>query len=245
MQIELIGCTGTGKSTLAQRILRDFRAHGIPVLPSEEFLLRHIGAAWVSRRVVRTLLVDMVALAGWLMTWRKNLRFSLFALRAVGRLPVGRLEKLNLVRHVLRKVGVYELIRRNDSGRQVVVVDEGTLHVVHNIFVHAAAGACVADIPTFARLAPMPDVAVYVRHDDRVLVARTLQRGHRRIPGRSPAHTARFVARAVEAFETLIQQAAVKQRLLIVDQRRETLVAEANLFPQHITARNEHEVRTA
>ncbi|MEE8450611.1 MAG: hypothetical protein V3R99_01820 [Thermoguttaceae bacterium] len=227
MQIELIGCTSAGKSTLAQRILRDFRAHDIPVLPSEEFVLRHIGAQWVRGRIVRTLLIDMIALAACLRTCRKNVRFCLFALRAVARLPVGLIEKLNLSRNVLRKVGIYELIRRNALGRQVVLVDEGTLHAAHNIFVHAAARPCAADVSTFARLAPLPDVAVYVRHDKRVLLTRTLQRGHRRIPPRSPKHTARFVTRAVEAFESLVQQAAVKQRLLVVDQRQKPLAADA------------------
>ena len=219
MHVELIGCTSAGKSTLAGKLLRAGRAHGFEVLTGDDFVLRRRGADWIKGRLARTLLVDLFSLTECLMTWHKNFRFYRFALGTIARMPVARLEKLNLARNVLKKVGIYEIIRRGHCDRQIVLVDEGTLHAAHNLFVHDSTRPSPADVPTFARLVPMPDAAVYVQSDESVLIARTMARGHQRIAGRSHANVARFVTRAVEVFEALAQQPQLKQRLLVIDRR--------------------------
>jgi len=219
MHVELIGCTSAGKSTLAGKLLRAGRERGFEVLPGDDFVLRRRGVHWIKGRLARTLLVDFFSLAKCLMTWHKNFRFFRFALGTIVRLPVARLEKLNLARNVLKKVGIYEIIRRSHSEQQIVLVDEGTLHAAHNLFVHDSTRPSPVDVPTFARLVPLPDAAVYVRNDESVLIDRTMARGHQRIAGRSRANVTRFVNRAVEVFEELVQQPRVKQRLLVIDRR--------------------------
>src|SRR5712692_4203049 len=143
MQIELMGCTGAGKSTLARSVLQTFRAHGIDAWLGDEFVLKQVGLNWVRSGLARTLLVDLCSFFACLFTWRSNHEFYVFSVLIILWLPgsVAWPEKLNLVRNVLKKVGIYEIIRRRISDREVVLVDEGTLQAAHNLFVHVSVPA--------------------------------------------------------------------------------------------------------
>jgi hypothetical protein len=135
---------------------------------------------------------------------------------------------LNLVRNVLKKVGVYEIIRQRSDIEQVVLVDEGTVHAAHNLFVHVSVPAAVDDLLTFIRLAPLPEVLVYVRQPETVLIERTLERRHKRIPDHSHASVARFVRQAVEMFELLARQPVLAERWLALDSLQPTIA-----LPRH------------
>ncbi len=111
------------------------------------------------------------------------------------------------------------MIRRYRRGDDVVVVDEGTVQCVHYLFVHVAAVAAAEDIVRFAALVPLPDVIVYVREDERVLLERTLRRGHARIPDGSPQAVGLFVGRAVTAFDALWREARRSRRMPVVEGR--------------------------
>jgi hypothetical protein len=125
-------------------------------------------------------------------------------------------EKLNLTRNVLKKIGVYEIVRRFSSERQLVLIDEGTLQIAHNLFVHVSVTLNVADLYTFARLVPLPDLAIHVRQSEAVLIERTLKRGHKRIPNRSRGQVERFIRRAVNTFDELIQRLVREGRMSTV-----------------------------
>src|SRR5207244_7998944 len=85
---------------------------------------------WTKSRLVRTLLVDVLALFTCLLSWRRNREFYRLSIRTISHLPavVGWFERLNLARNVLKKVGIYELVRRLGANQEgVVVIDEGTI----------------------------------------------------------------------------------------------------------------------
>jgi len=226
MRIELIGCTGAGKSTLSGRILRACRARGIDAWTGYDFVLRQIRLDWVESRLIRGLLVNLIALFVCLLAWRSNLAFYQFTIRTIARLPasVGWFERLYIGRDVLKNIGVYEIIRWRASAQQVILLDEGTLHTAHYLFVHVAAESKAGDVARFARLVPLPDIAVYVTESQSVLIQRTLARGHARIPDRSYASAEHFIKRAVAVFDALALQPALEGKLLIVDGRRNTIV---------------------
>jgi len=225
MQIELIGCTGAGKSTLAEGMLLASRRQGIDMLMGDTFVLKQHRLDWISSKPARTLLIDLFSLWTCLVTWRRNSEFYTFALRIIFRLPVGWLEKLNLARNVLKKIGIYEIIRRHGRDRQIILVDEGTLHAAHNLFVHVSVRPNADDLATFVRLVPRPEWAIYVMHSESVLIERTLQRGHKRIPDRSYANVELFVKRAVEIFDGLRRQPELEGRLLAIDRQQDLIVS--------------------
>lgn len=219
MHVELIGCTSAGKSTLARRILADCRARGIDVVTGDDFVLEQVGLAWLRNRFVRTLAVDACALTACLLSLPTNRAFVGFALGVIARFPcqVGWIERLNLVRNVLKKVGIYEAIHRRGPRERLILVDEGTLQVAHNLFVHTSIPPNYQELSRFARIVPVPELAVYVRQSNDVLIDRTLRRGHRRIHEATPAAVERFVERAVETFDALVEGLARERRMFPCD----------------------------
>jgi hypothetical protein len=225
IHVELIGCTGAGKSTLLTQMLRACRERSIEAWPGDDFVLSQVGADRLTSRIARTLLVDLLSLLACLRGGHRNRRVWVFAMRVVWRVPAPRLQKLNLARNVLKKIGVYEIIRARKSGPGIVIVDEGTLHAAHNLFVHLSVPPNRDDVAAFADAVPLPDVAIQVAQRPSVLIERTLARGHSRIPARSRTDVERFVLRALVTFETLGQQPAVESRLVRVNPGARTVAA--------------------
>jgi len=224
MQIELIGCTSAGKSTLITGILQACYQQGIDIFLGDDFVLKQVRLNWIKSHLPRTLLVDLAALFACLVTWRKNLKFYLFATRTLYQLPISRYEKLNLLRNVLKKIGIYEIIRSRGNDEQVILVDEGVLQAAHNLFVHGSVDVNTEQISTFAGLIPLPDVIVYLRQPESILIDRITIRGHKRIPDRSSSNVTRFVKRAVTTFDELVQNPAVESKLLVVDGGEDVVV---------------------
>lgn len=217
MQIELIGCTSAGKSTLIGGILQASSQQGLDIFLGDDFVLRQVRLDWINSHLARTLIVDLVALFACLVTWRNNQEYYRFATQTLLQLPIARFEKLNLFRNVLKKIGIYEIIRFRSNDEQIVLVDEGVLQAAHNLFVHGSVDVEMDKILTFARLIPLPDVVVYLRQPESVLIDRTTERGHKRIPDRTFGNVFRFVNRAVTTFDKLVENPAVASRLLVVD----------------------------
>jgi hypothetical protein len=132
--------------------------------------------------------------------------------------PVSR--RLNLARNGLRKIGLQEIVAARRRPGQIVLVDnEGVLQAAHNLFVHAVETPELdrAALAAFLRLAPLPEAVVYVRQPAAELVARTLQRGHKRVQAGSAEAAERFVRNAVDVFDAIAADASVRARLLFVD----------------------------
>jgi thymidylate kinase len=217
VQIELIGCTSAGKSTLATDILQACRKQGLDVFLGNDFVLRQARLNWIKGHLLRKLLVNLAGLFASLVTWRTNFKIYRFATQLLFPLPIARLEKLNLLRNVLKKIGIYEIIRFRSTDRQVILVDEGVLQAAHNLFVHGSVQVKAEHLATFARLIPFPDVVVYLRQPESLLIDRTMTRGHKRIPDCSYGNVAPFIERAVATFDQLVQRPEVESKLLVVD----------------------------
>jgi thymidylate kinase len=227
LHVEVIGPTSGGKSTLTRAIEQACRQRGIDATDGDDLVLRQVALHWVRGEFVRRRLVDVPALMACLLGWGVHRELRALALEASRRSPGGWTRKLNTARNALRKIGIFEIVRRRRREGQLVLVDnEGVLQAVHNLFVHVSAETNARAVAAFLRLAPLPDAVVYVRADERVLVARTLARGHRRVPACSPDAAAGFVSRAVRVFETLACEPAIRRRLVLVGSDRSVQLAE-------------------
>jgi hypothetical protein len=107
------------------------------------------------------------------------------------------------------------------------LVDEGSLQAAHNLFVHLAAGVNPGDVARFAGMVPLPDIAIYVQEHQRVLIERTMARGHKRIPSRSRRHVEVFIKRALQTFEVLARQPELVDRLVLVSPEGDIRVRQA------------------
>jgi thymidylate kinase len=226
MLIELIGCTSAGKSTLARKIVQVCHERGICISMGDDHVLQLLRLNWIENRVVRTLLLDLIAYAGCLTGWLNNFKLYAFITRTILELPrsLPVLQRLNIARNAFKKIGISELIRRTAGDSQIVMMDEGAVHTAHYLFVHVSAEPRSDDLVTFLELIPLPDVAVYLQRDETVLIERVLRRGHRRIRDATHSKVERFVHRAVSIFEFLARQPRLREGLLIVNSRRSVVV---------------------
>jgi hypothetical protein len=92
-------------------------------------------------------------------------------------------------------------------------MDGGTIQAAHHLFVHVSAQTNEDDLLTFVRLVPVPDAAIYVTQSESVMIERTIQRGHKRIPNRSHAKVSVFVKKAVDTFDKLVQELMLEGKL--------------------------------
>jgi hypothetical protein len=224
MQIELIGCTSAGKSTLTRSILQSSHDKGPGILLGEDFVLEQFRLNWIKNYPLRKLLVNMAGLFASLLTWRNNREFYLFATQLLFQLPIPRLERFSLLRNVLKKIGIYEIIRFRSTDQQVILVDEGVLQAAHNLFVHVSVEVKTEELSTFATLIPLPDAVIYLRQPESLLIDRTMKRGHRRIPDGTYGKVVRFVKQAVATFDKLVQHPVVENRVLVVDGSRDVIM---------------------
>jgi thymidylate kinase len=225
VQIELIGCTSAGKSTLARSILHACRQQGIDILLADDFVLQQVRLNWIKSHPLRKFLLNLAALFACLLTWRNHFEFYRFAAQLLFRLPVPRLVKLYSLRNVLKRIGIYEIIRFRSAKPQIILVDEGALQTAHNLFVHDSVQVKVEHLATFIRLILLPDVIVYLRQPESVLIDRIMQRGHKRLTDRSPSNVVRFIEQAVATFDTLVENPSVANKLLVVNGGQEVTTA--------------------
>jgi hypothetical protein len=228
MQLELIGCTSAGKSTLSRSIFHACYEQGVDIVLCEDFVLKQVRLDWIKSHLPRTLLVNLLAIIACVLTWRTNLEFYVFAAKHLLQLPIVFIDKLNLFRNVLRKIGTYEIIRHRNVKQQIVLADEGILQAAHHLFVHDFVQVKAEHLATFTRLIPFPDVIVYLRQPESLLIDRTMQRGHQRIPDCSHGNVVRFIRQAVAMFDKLIQIPAVESKLLFIDGGQEVAMAAAD-----------------
>jgi hypothetical protein len=214
MQIELIGCTSAGKSTFARAVLGASRDAGGGVVLGEDLVLGLLGlrpeTPW------RALALNVAGVAAGLRAWRTHRAYLAWVLGVLRRLPIPPLAKAHTLRNVLKRLGIFELVRRHSRGEEIVIVDEGVLQVAHYLLVHLSAEVDPEMVREFAERTPRPDVAVYLRLPTAVLAARTLARGHRRIPGPTPERVSAFVGRAVDTFDALAHHLAADGRLITI-----------------------------
>lgn len=225
MIIEFIGSTGAGKTTLIKRVLSTGERAGANTVLGTDFVLRQSRLHGVKNPLARTILINLIAPFVALAAWHNNRAFYRFVAQSILELPgtVPWLERLVLAKNILKRVGVYEMIRRHGAEQQLYLVDEGTLHVAHSLFVQVAGEVDHQGLSTFASLVPLPHVAVYLQQEEAVLVARMLARGHQRVADRSVAAAAHFVHQAVTVFDELVQNPAIATKVVVVDGARQTV----------------------
>jgi hypothetical protein len=229
--VELIGCAGAGKSTLA-RMLCEHGVAGGRAVAMPDLVLDRPGLRRITHPTAVNLAQDLSALPFLLAGGRRHGAFVRFAAGALVRHAPSAFHKANGVRSIVRRVGMYELARRRAASR-VVLADEGTVLTAYHVFVLAALEFGPDELERFAHLVPLPDRIVYVRAPVASLVGRAATRGEgrRQLPPLEIDRVEATIRRTVDLFDLLVTAAPLRDRVLIVDNddgddiRRRRLVA--------------------
>jgi thymidylate kinase len=216
LMVEFVGSTGSGKTTVADAVRRQL-APRVGVDTAPDVVAQLVGLQPLACPLYRNLLCDLVGLPFVVGSLGRHGAFLRYVLRVLVRQRLS-LQGLNRVRSTVRKVGVYEIIRRRREGR-IVLVDEGTVLHAHNLFVFTSHAHAAAELERFAGLVPLPDVIVYVRAPLEASIRRSLARPDppREMRARERASVELYVGRAWALFEALVAIPAIRERVVVVD----------------------------
>jgi deoxyadenosine/deoxycytidine kinase len=217
MIVEFIGSTGAGKTTLISEVRRRL-AKTAEVRTSFDVVAARLGLRAVTHPTAQNLIQELVGLPFFIRSLTRQKAFVAFALRLLARQANFTVFTLNNLRSLERKIGVYEIIRRYAHDR-IILVDEGTVLLAHNVFVYSGAFYTPEEIAKFARLMPLPDLIVYVRAPMESLIRRSLRRADppREMKSKNRAQVETYVRRAVTMFEQLVKADEIRSRVLTVE----------------------------
>ena len=221
MHIELIGCSGAGKSTLINKILNVCQDNNIEAYTDDQFVLHVAKLNWIRSYIGRTILVDVISFFSCLFFFRQNLKLYRLINDIVRRLPttVSYMEKVNILRNTYKKIGSFEIIKRKNLDKQVILLDEGTLHTAHYLFVQTGFPPAMHYLDRFLALIPLPDAVIYLQQAENVLIDRTLSRGHKRIQAHSSPMVKKFIEHALCIFNRIEHEPSVRSKLIIIDEQ--------------------------
>lgn len=217
MIVEFIGCSGAGKTRLAEELRR--RSHpSRRVILSVDLVRDRPGLRWMRDPSMINLAADVISFPSFVRAYGRDGDFVRFAFDRLRRHAPSTFAKYNYRLNIVRKIGVHELARRA-SDRMTVLVDEGIVLSAYQLFVYSDAPYADVDLDRFARLVPMPDRIVYVKAPLDLLVERAMRRPdpRRELAGRNRHEVADRLARAVELFESLATRGPIRERLVVVE----------------------------
>lgn len=217
MIVEFIGTTGAGKTTLIADVQRRL-AHTSEVVTAFEFIATPLGLRGITHPTVRNLTQELVGLPFAVVSLPQHYKLIAYAVRMLARQGQPTLFTANNLRSLVRKIGVYETIRRTGRNR-AVLVDEGTVHLAHNLFVYTSAVYSAEEIAQLASYLPLPDAIVHVKAPVDSLITRSLQRADppRELRAKSRAEIEVYIHRAVAMFEQLVQAGPLRNRIITVE----------------------------
>ncbi|MCC6454638.1 MAG: hypothetical protein IT328_06825 [Caldilineaceae bacterium] len=193
-------------------------AQATEVSTSFDLIAAPLGLQGVTNSSAQNLIQEMIVLPLFLRSLPRYRALVLFTLRMLARHERLSLITINNLRSLVRKIGVYESIRRHPQ-QGAIFVDEGMLLIAHNIFVYTNALYTPEEIAHFASLIPLPDLIVYVKAPVDRLVDRSLRRAdvRREMRAKSQAQIETYINRAVAMFEQLVKTEEIRSRVLIVE----------------------------
>lgn len=217
MIVELIGCAGAGKSTLARGV-RERGVSASSVRMMADLVLDRPVLRRVTHPTAMNVAQEIFSFPSFLGGWQSDGHFVAYARRVLARRARSRYDYLNGMRGIVRKLGMYRLAAGR-AQRSIVLSDEGTLLSAYNLFVMTDHELVRSEVETFLGLVPLPDRVVYVKASAPTLVARALSRPtpRRQHRGRTVGEIERDVRRTVELFDVIASSPPVAERLLVVE----------------------------
>lgn len=216
MIIEFIGSTGAGKTTLISEVQRRL-AEQAQAVTSFDLVANPLGLRRVTHPTIRNLMQDLVGLPFFISSLYEHRAFLVFALKALARHKSYTFFTMNYLRSIVRKIGTYEIAKRCNHDR-IILVDEGTVLSAHILFVFTTTLYSQEDIETFASLVPMPELVVYIKSPVDSLVQRSLQRSGapKEIRSKNQMVVEKYISRAAEMFDRLTETKRLRDQVLIV-----------------------------
>lgn len=216
MIVEFIGCDGAGKTTLSRMLGEPGVLEGRAVAMADLFLDRR-GLRGITHPTAMNVAQEVGGLPFLLRAYGRRRAYLAFARRMHARYAPTTYDRLNGMRGIARRVGMYEFAKSRAEDR-IVLSDEGTVLSAY-LFALTDVELDRSDVERFAELVPRPDRIVYVRAPITSLVRRATTRPDRRRQhaGKSPSEVERTIRRTVAVFDLVAEASSLRDRVLVVE----------------------------
>jgi len=161
MYIELIGVTGSGKSTFLNRLENILDQNDINVYSSYDYFLRKFGIK-ISQPLIRTLTIDIFAFFWFFYSLVFDFRIYKYVCRILIKYDSSIFFKINGFRNFVKKYMLHKYVI--DSGikpKTLIVADEGIIQQIHSLFVHPNSLINFAEIDRYVAFFELPDRLFY------------------------------------------------------------------------------------
>ncbi|MGP8307965.1 hypothetical protein [Vibrio sp. YIC-376] len=204
---------------MLKKIVDQHQGERPEVIAAQTFVLRATHLSWLKNVMLRRIAINLIGLVCCLLYCRKNIPILKLSFAYLKHLPptVSLRERIKIARIVLRNIGIYELISHCDNAENIVVLDEGILHIVHYLFVYESISPDIKQVDKLLSQIPIPDAVILVSAPKRVLIERTVVRGHERIRAGSFEAVEAFISHALEVFECITASSEIRPRLVAVN----------------------------
>lgn len=220
MLVELTGPSGAGKSTWLASVLDGASPSGeASVVYRDDVILGRLRLSRLSGRLARLLVLDGVTALSVLRCWSRDRSLRSVILRSARKPPtvVARFERLNVVRNAFKNVYLGELAGKWAKPHDIVLLDEGPVHIAHYLFVHESIDPDVAVLLELTRVVRLPDAVVLLHRSMEDLEETMSSRGHRRVSAEPLAHR-HFLQKSADVLDLLVESLVDTGRLKEAEQ---------------------------
>lgn len=217
MIIEFTGCTASGKSTLASEVIKKLASRGQEAISSGDFLAGRLGFKPLKNMTVYNILLDFMLFPFSVFYFKKTFWARLFLLKRLFRKPYSFLGAVNRWRSVVRKLVVNEILCKKKNDYPLLIVDEGSIHIIHNVFVYSHVPVDSEEIRAFLGLISLPDILVCVAAPQDVILDRMASRMERRQVFDPKSKKEEYVRRACMIFDELCKVDEIEKKVIVVN----------------------------
>jgi len=173
MIIEITGPSGSGKSTLIKYLISNSKNIERELLFITDSKSK-ISPNYFEHTDKQNLKTDIKCLVPTLRLFIKKpgLFFYIFGIF----LNI-KSDKFSIARSIWRKIGIYNYYRLSKFRNKIIIIDEGPLHSLHNIFVSVEGTLNKKEIKKYINLIPKADLTVILKAPLKDLILRLRKRG--------------------------------------------------------------------
>jgi thymidylate kinase len=204
MIIEFTGSSGAGKTAICGSLYRLMRHRGKRVVAihqdAAETSLLPVPLRDPTRFNIRT---DLF-LAPWVAAFSlRHPRFAAFVAASVLVPDESIADKLANIRSIWKKMGLFQYLSRREFKNTIVLVDEGLVHIAHNVLVSPHRAPDMARVEQFSTLISLPDQIIVLHSPASTAKARVHLRGKTSPRIKRPEELSIFLEHAEAVFRRI------------------------------------------